>query len=619
MFSSGTTERLALGAATQRQSRSWAPACILLGVCLMAPALGSGLLADDYLQQLMLRDDPGIRGLSHRPLDLFRFADGRPESARALIEEGVFPWWTDPHAQLSFFRPLASLTHWLDHQLWPDRPALMHAHSLVWFALVLCVVAALYRRFGAARSGAGVALLLFAIDDAHAPLVAWIANRNALVALCLALPALLWHERWRRGGGARGGWLGPGALALGLCAGEAAVLVLPYLLAYAACLDRGSRWCRYGALVPYVLVAGVWKLVCLALGLGVVGSGLYFDPLRQPLLFLGAACERLPVLGLGLLAAPFADLWELYPLLWPGLRVAVMALALVVLATFALVLRPLLVRDARVRFWATGMALSLLPLCATFPHDRLLLAPGIGAMALIAVLLEAGWAQRARLGPLLGTLLLLGVHGAAAGVLAPLRAADVGRFDELLRASDATLPADPGIRARTLVLLNPPLDPFAAYLPAYRQYFGIPRPRQQLWLASGVDDVAVTTLDAHSLAIRQRGGFISASMQRMLRSVGPELVRGGLVRLDGVEISIGERGPDQRPHAIIVRFQRELADPSLLWFSWQGTGYVPFELPAVGREVVLPRAPLERLLFGRTMAERTGLERPPRGGRRGGV
>src|SRR5688572_15797257 len=113
-----------------RWTRLWMPACIVLGVCLMSPALGTGLVADDYLHQLMLRADPGIRGLSHRPFDLFRFADGQPQTALALIDEGVFPWWTDRHALLAFFRPLASATHWLDHQLWPGRPELMHLHSL---------------------------------------------------------------------------------------------------------------------------------------------------------------------------------------------------------------------------------------------------------------------------------------------------------------------------------------------------------------------------------------------------------------------------------------------------------------------------------------------------------
>ncbi|HTV20315.1 MAG TPA: hypothetical protein VMG12_16640, partial [Polyangiaceae bacterium] len=89
--------------------------CCVLGLAVLSPSIWSGLVADDYLHTLMLRDDPGVRGLSHRPLDLFRFADGNPDTAHALVNEGVFPWWVDPRVLLAFFRPLSSFTHYIDH------------------------------------------------------------------------------------------------------------------------------------------------------------------------------------------------------------------------------------------------------------------------------------------------------------------------------------------------------------------------------------------------------------------------------------------------------------------------------------------------------------------------
>jgi hypothetical protein len=593
----GALERAAPAVARARWSQLWTLASIGLGVCLLSPALGTGLVADDYLHQLMLREDPGIDGLRHRPLDLFRFADGSPHTAQALMNEGVFPWWADRGVLLAFFRPLSSLTHWLDYRLWPERPELMHLHSLAWFALTIAIVAAVYRRLGAGGTGFCLATLLFAIDDAHAPIVGWIANRNALVALCLALPALIAHDRLRREGFAPGLWLGPLLFTLGLCAGEVALAVVPYLLAYAACLDRGRRRLRYGALLPYLIVAGVWKLCCDRFGYGALGSGLYVDPLREPLAFISAGCERLPVLGLGLLAAPFAELWELYPLFSTWARLAVLLAALLVLTSFAVALRPLIAHDPRLRFWTTGTALSLVPMCATFPHDRLLLAPSIGGMAVIAALISAGWARRKRLVPAPGALALIALHLIAAPVLAPLRAASVGHFDELLRASDATLPAGPELATQTLILINPPLDPFAAYLPAYRQALRRPRARQQLWLATGVSDVRIATLDAHTLSVRQQDGFIGTSMQRMLRSVGPQLEREGSVQLEGVEIRVTERTNDHRPLEIHVRFERALTDPSLIWRRWLGRGYAPFGVPAQGHAVVLPKAALGALLF----------------------
>jgi hypothetical protein len=64
-----------------------------------------------------------------------------------LLEEGVFGWWMAPDFRISFWRPLSSLTHVLDHLLWPRSSVLAHAHSMLWFAALLAVLGTLYRRF----------------------------------------------------------------------------------------------------------------------------------------------------------------------------------------------------------------------------------------------------------------------------------------------------------------------------------------------------------------------------------------------------------------------------------------------------------------------------------------
>jgi hypothetical protein len=371
--------------------------------------------------------------------------------------------------------------------------------------------------------------------------------------------------------------------------------VCAYLVAYAAFLDRGPWYSRYGSLLPYVLVLISWKACCLQLGYGAAGSGLYVDPLRDPLAFGRAVCERLPVLGVALLAGPFSDFWELYPLHSPWLRVGVLALALPVLAAFLLLLQPLLgVR--RVRFWACGTLLSLIPMCATFPHDRLLLAPGVGAMALIADLIEFGWAGRTTSLPARGALLLAALHLIAAPMLAPLRAAGVGDFSRALLRSDSSLPGGPSVRERQVILLNPPLDPFAAYLPIYREARHLPRPRRQLWLATGATEVVILRLDTHALELAPRGGFLSSSMQQMLRSPTPGFALGERVELDGASVSVTALTEDGRPERVIVRLDRQLSDPSLAWLCWRRDRYEHFELPAVGERVVLPKADLSELL-----------------------
>jgi hypothetical protein len=51
---------------------------------------------------------------------------------------------------------------------------------------------------------------------------------------------------------------------------------------------------------------------------------------------------------------------------------------------------PLLRRSATARFWGGGMALALVPACATLPANRLLFFVGLGGMGLLAEFLTSG-------------------------------------------------------------------------------------------------------------------------------------------------------------------------------------------------------------------------------------
>ncbi len=91
-------------------------------------------------------------------------------------------------------------------------------HSLLWFALAVALVATLYRRVHGASAVAGLAGLLFAVEDAHA----WLANRNALVCLvCGAAVTGLLARLWtllRRERLARVWFLGMALSVIPLCA-----------------------------------------------------------------------------------------------------------------------------------------------------------------------------------------------------------------------------------------------------------------------------------------------------------------------------------------------------------------------------------------------------------------
>ena len=66
----------------------------------------------------------------------FRFL--HPSVNADLMDQGIIPWWSVADVRITFFRPLSTLTHWLDFQLWPESHEMMHVHSLLWYG-GLCV------------------------------------------------------------------------------------------------------------------------------------------------------------------------------------------------------------------------------------------------------------------------------------------------------------------------------------------------------------------------------------------------------------------------------------------------------------------------------------------------
>jgi hypothetical protein len=460
-------ERLKRGLASRRVQ-----ACaIALGVALLVPSLTTGLSADDWVHQLLVRPSRGIAGLSTRKLDLFSFADGKPEDAHALMDAGSFPWWTDPEIRLAFWRPISSLTHQLDHALWPRSAFLMHAQNLLWYALALLAVAAFYRRFLDGEPGgawiAGLALLLYAVDDAHAPAVGWVANRNSFVALALSLPAVALHDRFRKRGG--GAWLGPLVLAAGLVAGESALATGAYLFAHALCFERGRLAARFLPLWRFAVVVVAWRAAYHALGYGAAHSGIYLDPGGDTRAFAAALPARFAYLMTGQFALPWSDFASLYSYIGPHAERVMLAIAVGTCALVALLLTPVVRRSPAARFFAVGTVLAAVPICSTFPADRLLGFVGVGAMGLVALAIA-----RARGLALVGAAAMILIHLILAPPFAWLRARSMATVEIPLAHANDSLPKTPDVAQKTFVLVNPPADLFAGYLQFTREARGSP-------------------------------------------------------------------------------------------------------------------------------------------------
>lgn len=575
----------------------------LIGLALAAPALTADFSADDHLHRVISREDTGVRGLRSRPLDLFVFASGDPDAARTLRDEGVYPWWTDLQVKMAFLRPVTSATHAVDHELWPHSSRAMLAHNLVWLAIALGMVWLFYRRFAEIRWIAVLALALYAIDDARGPVVGWIANRNALIALAFAIPVLLAHDKWRRDGWTHGGWVGPLLLAVALGAGEASLAIAAYLAAHALWLDRGTWRDRLLALAPYVAVVVVWRVIYQLLGYGVAGSGIYLDPGSDPAGFVAHAVDRVPLLLLGQLALPWSDLASLYPLMGGNVMLAMVAFAVVVLAAIAFACARLLRVDPVSRFFATGMVLAAIPVASTFPADRLLGFVGLGGMGLVAQLLAAAIARRDLLGArwprkaaaMVVVVMMVFVHVVIAPPFLVMRSRSMVAINRILDRADDGIPSDAAIADKTVILTNPPNDAFAGYVHIMREARRQVRPERLYWLATGTSALTLTRLDDRTLRVAPAGGFLRQEIDQMLRTPRRPFAAGERIELTGLTIEI-ERVEGGRPITALAHFVRPLEDPRFVWRRWDVRTYVPFEPPAVGASVTLPAADLGKML-----------------------
>ena len=601
----------------------WAP---LLAVLLCLGALDQGLQIDDYAHRVALQGIEGFEGAERAFWRLFAFADDDATIDMA-IEVGSWPWWTGEELRLAFLRPVSGFSHWLDYQLWPDSPWAMHLHSLMWLAGVVGLAGLLYRALETTPWVAGLATLLFAFDEAHAVPAVWIANRNALLAGFFGILALLAHHRWRQGW--RSGVVAScGCLLLAVYANEGAVAVGAYMLAYALCLESGPWRRRWLSLLPAASVGIAWWTTYKLMGYGTRGSAVYIDPGTDPGRFLVAVGERAPWLLLGQWTPIPADSQCLMNA--DARRLGWLA-AIAVCALLAVSLRSLWRRDRLARFWALGMVLSTVPVCATFPSNRLLMFVGLGAFGLLArAWLEVrggltasppstlpstlGPASQGTSSPALERLrrgVIAGCLGAHL-VLAPVQlwilvGQQQGFFQSFDQAA-ASIPRDPALAGQELVLINAPSAFIVGFGFLTLATEGGVMPRRLRLLVSSIHSVAVQRPDARTLVLRPAGGLLLPPgdgadqglslatfdtryfyqlLDLLFRDVEPPFRVGDQTHLQGLDIEVIET-VDGRASAIRYRFESPLEDAGRRWISWQGDRFVPFTVPAVGQGLTVP-------------------------------
>ena len=559
-----------------------------LAMALSLPSLAKGFLVDDWVHRAMFLRRPGVWSGS---ANMFAFAPDLSPTTQDL----AFPWWAAPDLELSFFRPLSGFTHYLDYQLWPDSPWLMHLHSVAWYGAAVLATGMMFQRLMGAGWIAGLAALIYGISYTHAVPVMFIANRNALVGVTFSALALMLHHAWRATGNTRAALAAPAALLLGLFGNEGAVATLGYLFAYAWLIDRAPLRLRVVSLVPATVVIALWRVVYSSLGHGAWGSEAYLDPLASPLRFIQAAIVRAPILLNAQWLLPPADFWAAVP--WLEQRWA--AAAAIVLVGLAAVLWPLLRRDAPSRFWAIGMLLSIVPACATFPMNRLLMHVGIGFAAILAQFIAfatsaecaATTTRVRRLATRITVDVLVATHLILTWVWFPgLMQIVAGSFRASTQGVEQ-LAQRPDLAGRIVVLVDDVLGS-GAYFPAFRDLSGLPPPAQVLVLSPAIERTAplvMTRESARTLVVEHRADYPWFLERDDLHPFSP----GDRVQRDSVSVEV-RSVRDGKPVIVAFHFDRALEDPSIAWFGrfeppfalFPRAGHYPeWTPPAVGRTV----------------------------------
>ena len=588
----------------------------VLAFVIMLPALKAGWEPMDDLRHRIKLVDPS--GLPERLHDTGMVPDNSGKLSTVLLElnssvhtrsdtrrlkdYGVLPWWTSDDYKASNWRPLDNLTHWLDYRLEPDSAAMMHAHNLFWFAAAILLVAILYRRLMAPAWVAGLAALLYLLDDSNYFPAMWLANRGLLVSLVFGILSLLAHHRWRQHHSVSAGIVAPFCLLASLLSSEAGITTFAYLFAYALVLDRASRLRRGLSLVPALLVIVFWRIVYNALGHGAYSSGFIIDPGGEPLRFAWAALVRGPIL----LMAQWSPLpAEMFSFVYWREQVIAWEVSVGVLALIFFIFLPLLRNNRVARFWFIAMLLSVVPICASLPMNRNLLFVAIGAFGLIAQFVGAlqakedwlprNWLWRTTARVLVIILLMVHVVLAVAGRIAQPKIIEFihSRFESTMQVGSL-----PGVEEQGLVIVNAP-SPFTLfYVPSFRAHHGQSLPRAIRTLAPGFGPLEITRTDEKTLLLKAKAGNILSYQKRVgspfvyfykhfndaFRDKKFPFRAGEKVVLPRLTVEVIAVDDDGQPSEVSFSFDVSLNDLSLRWlqWNWQENSYVPFDVPAVG-------------------------------------
>ena len=116
------------------------------------------------------------------------------------------------------------------------------------------------------------------------------------------------------------------------------------------------------------------------------------------------------------------------------------------------------------------------------------------------------------------------------------------------------------------------------------------------WLATGGSELTLERVDAKTLRVRPKDGFLSVASEQMQRDPRKRMPVGHRITFSDLEIEVTALTADGRPAEILARFLHPLEDAQYVFLHFVGKRFEGFALPAMGQHRTLPKVDFAELL-----------------------
>ena len=570
----------------------------VIGVALLLPSLDEGLFWDDFYQKAVFTGQKTVIAAEKKVAsfsDMCTFSSGKPEEVKAGKDMGAFfPWWTNDGLKMNFWRPVTELTMILDYELWPEKPWMMHLQSLLWFFLILIVAGILYKRINGNGWVAGFAILLFALDSSHGVPVSWIANRNSVLATFFGFCTILSHDYRYKNNWKPGIIIAPTLLGFSLLSTELGVSTCAFLFSYIVFIEENSFKEKIISLLPYALVVVLWRTFYNLFDYGVVGSGFYIDPLSSPFTFIKAVFQRWPLLFLAQFFGPSSSMFVFFS---ESVARGIIIFGCFFIPFFFYLIYPVLKTDRKARFWILGFVLSTLPLCASDPHDRLLIIASLGGFGIISLFFKYKIEQPELFSKIFGLKVISWVFivffiliHIVLSPLQKLKTTEANKFTEsIIDAQVNNKHLTVKKHNQILTVINP-AGSYIALTHIIQQKLLKKEFNTKYFrgLAMSSSDLTIKRTDDRTLEIFAEKGFFPSKGIHTLYRDSPMKI-GQEVTLTGLTVKILSLTKNSIPQNVKFTFEKPLEDSDYRFVCWKNMGYEPYKLPGIGETDFLPK------------------------------